>query len=57
MIDLVTYCVREHVPFTIFEDWSDILAKVKLIVAGKTTVKAVSAEGLEDFKQGGNEKK
>jgi len=54
--DLVTYCVRENVPFTIFEDWSSILATVKDIVAGKTTVKKVSDEGVEDFKQGGNEK-
>jgi hypothetical protein len=44
------------VPFTIFEDWSSILATVKDIVAGKTTVKQVSAAGVEDFKQGGNEK-
>ena len=56
MVDLETYCIREHVPFTIFEDWSSILASVKDIVAGKTTVKKVSAECVEDFKQGSNEK-
>jgi len=55
-IDLVTYCVREKVPFTIFEDWSSILATVKDIVAGKKSVKEVSAAGVEDFKHGGNEK-
>ncbi|KAN0096489.1 HAD-like domain containing protein [Hyaloscypha variabilis] len=50
--DLVTYCVRENVPFTEFESWSSILATVKEIVAGKTTVKQVSAQGAEDFKKG-----
>jgi len=54
--DLVTYCVREKVPFTIFEDWSTILSTVKDIVAGKTSVEKVSAEGVEDFNKGGNEK-
>ncbi len=56
IIDLVTYCVRENVPFTVFEDWSSILAVVKDIVAGKTTVKKVSAEGAQDFKQASIEK-
>lgn len=41
-------------PFTEFENWSSILATVKDIVAGKTTVKKVSAEGFENFKQGTN---
>ena len=54
MPDLVTYCVREHVPFAIFEDWSSILATVKDIVAGKKTVQQVSAEGVEDFIQSVN---
>jgi hypothetical protein len=52
IIDLVTYCVRENVPFTEFESWSSILATVKDIVAGKITVKQVSAQGVEDFKKG-----
>ena len=30
--DLVAYCVREDVPFTIFEDWKSITEKVKEIV-------------------------
>jgi 2,3-diketo-5-methylthio-1-phosphopentane phosphatase len=30
--DLVTYCVREGVPFTIFEDWKDIEKMVREIV-------------------------
>jgi len=54
--DLVTYCVKEHVPFTEFEDWSSILATVKEIVAGKITVKEVSTQGLEDFEEAKNEK-
>ncbi|KAG9240982.1 HAD-like domain-containing protein [Calycina marina] len=49
--DLVNYCVREDVPFTLFSDWSIILAKVKLIVEGKTTVQEVSAQGVADFKK------
>jgi len=51
ILDLVTYCIREKVPFTEFESWSSILATVKEIVAGKTTVKQVSAQGVEDFKK------
>jgi hypothetical protein len=39
--------VREKVPFTVFEDWSSILATVKDIVSGKTTVDKVSAEGAK----------
>lgn len=30
--DLIQYCVREDIPFTVFGDWKDILAKVKEIV-------------------------
>jgi hypothetical protein len=52
LIDLVSYCERENVPFTVFEDWSSILATVKGIVSGKKSVKQVSAEGVEDFKNG-----
>lgn len=37
--DLVTYCEKEHVPFTTFQDFSGILATVKDIAAGRTTVK------------------
>lgn len=55
-VDLVTYCVKQDVPFTIFEDWSSILATVKKIAAGETDVKKVAAEGYEDFKKGGNNK-
>jgi 2-hydroxy-3-keto-5-methylthiopentenyl-1-phosphate phosphatase len=37
--DLVAYCEKENVPFVTFTDFSDILATVKDIVAGKVTVK------------------
>jgi hypothetical protein len=56
IIDLITYCVREKVPFTVFEDWSSILATVEDIVAGKITVKQVSAQGAEEFKKESNGK-
>ncbi|KAK4032995.1 HAD-like domain-containing protein [Parachaetomium inaequale] len=36
--DLVTYCEKEKVPFTTFNDFSDIHNTVKDIVAGKLTV-------------------
>jgi hypothetical protein len=50
-LDLVTYCVKQDVPFTEFENWSSILAIVKRIAAGETDVKTVAAEGHEDFKK------
>ena len=30
--DLITYCVREDAPFTVFEDWRDIEKGVRVIV-------------------------
>jgi hypothetical protein len=48
-LDLITYCVRENVPFTVFEDWSSILSTVRDITEGKTTVQAVSASGAQNF--------
>ncbi|KAK3988473.1 HAD-like domain-containing protein [Cladorrhinum sp. PSN332] len=36
--DLVSYCERESVPFTTFQDFNEILATVKDIVAGRITV-------------------
>ena len=50
--DLISYCAREDVPFTVFADWSDILAKCKSIVEGKTTVQAAAKEGYEAYKKG-----
>lgn len=37
--DLVTYCENEKVPFTTFEDFSEILDTVKAIAAGTLSVK------------------
>ncbi|OIW28663.1 2,3-diketo-5-methylthio-1-phosphopentane phosphatase [Coniochaeta ligniaria NRRL 30616] len=37
--DLVTWCERENVKFTTFEDFSEILATVKDIASGKLSVK------------------
>lgn len=31
-LDLVTYCEREGVPFTVFEDWRSILETTKKIL-------------------------
>jgi 2,3-diketo-5-methylthio-1-phosphopentane phosphatase len=50
--DLVTYCVREDIPFTLFEDWTTILEKTKEIVEGKTTVHDAAHEGYEAYKKG-----
>jgi 2-hydroxy-3-keto-5-methylthiopentenyl-1-phosphate phosphatase len=50
--DLIRYCVRENVPFTVFKDWSDILSKCKAIVEGKTTAKEAASEGFEAYKRG-----
>lgn len=55
--DLVTYCEREGVAFTIFEDWRSILKTTQDIFHGKTDVKKVAAAGVEDFKHGGNKVK
>ncbi|KAF2103433.1 hypothetical protein NA57DRAFT_33127 [Rhizodiscina lignyota] len=50
--DLVTYCVKEDIPFTLFEDWESILAKTKEIVAGQTRVEEAAREGYEAYKRG-----
>jgi 2-hydroxy-3-keto-5-methylthiopentenyl-1-phosphate phosphatase len=41
ILDLVTYCNREKIPFVEFDDFSKILATVKSIVDGRTTIDAV----------------
>jgi hypothetical protein len=51
--DLISYCAREEVPFTVFGDWTDILKEVKKIVAGETTVQQSAKEGFEQYKKGG----
>jgi hypothetical protein len=50
--DLINYCVRQDVPFTVFHDWSDILTKCKAIVDGKTTAQEAAKEGYEAYKSG-----
>jgi 2-hydroxy-3-keto-5-methylthiopentenyl-1-phosphate phosphatase len=37
--DLVAYCERENVPFTVFSDFSDIQKVVAEVVDGKISVK------------------
>lgn len=50
--DLITYCYKENVPFTVFEHWGNILDKCKEIVEGKTTVQQAAHDGFEAFKSG-----
>jgi 2,3-diketo-5-methylthio-1-phosphopentane phosphatase len=50
--DLIAYCARENVPFTVFQDWSNILEKCKAIVEGKTTAQQAAKEGYEAYKSG-----
>lgn len=50
--DLISYCVRENVPFNVFHDWSDILKKCREIVEGKTTAEEAAKEGFEAYKSG-----
>ncbi len=50
--DLINYCARENVPFTVFEDWSNILSKCKAIFEGRTTAKDAAREGYEAYKNG-----
>jgi len=45
--DLITYCEREGIPFTPFDDWSSILQTTKEVYAGKKSVKKVAEEGLQ----------
>ena len=52
MTDLIKYCVKKNVPFTVFEDWSTILDKVKEIVEGRTTVQEAAKEGYGEYKKG-----
>lgn len=42
--DLVEYCKRENVPYTEFDDFSDIAKVVEDVVEGRTTVAAVLAK-------------
>ena len=49
--DLVVYCEREGVPFTVFEDWSSILDTTKAIFEGRTTVKEVATASEQAAKK------
>ncbi|OJD19299.1 hypothetical protein AJ78_00748 [Emergomyces pasteurianus Ep9510] len=40
--DLVTYCQREKIPYTVFEDWSTILQTTKEIWEGTTDTKTIA---------------
>ncbi|KAL9027662.1 MAG: hypothetical protein Q9196_003850 [Gyalolechia fulgens] len=45
--DLITYCEREGIPFTVFEDWRSILATTIEIFEGKTDLEQIAAEGAQ----------
>ncbi|CAF9903473.1 MAG: hypothetical protein GOMPHAMPRED_000289 [Gomphillus americanus] len=49
--DLVAYCEREGVPFTLFEDWSSILQKTKEIYEGESSIKDLANDGLNEAQQ------
>jgi 2,3-diketo-5-methylthio-1-phosphopentane phosphatase len=49
--DLVTFCQREGLPFTLFEDWSDILEKTREIFEGRTDVRRVAEEGRKEARR------
>ncbi|KAF2240166.1 hypothetical protein EV356DRAFT_438563 [Viridothelium virens] len=50
--DLIEYCVKEDIPFTVFEDWSSIKSKIQEIVAGTTRVEDAAKEGYQQYKAG-----
>ncbi|KAK8163316.1 hypothetical protein BC567DRAFT_251448 [Phyllosticta citribraziliensis] len=50
--DLIKFCVREDIPFTVFESWKDIHAVCKEIVEGKKSVQEAAVEGHQQFKSG-----
>lgn len=50
--DLIRYCVEKDVPFTVFEDWSSVLDKVKEIVEGRMTVQEAAKQGYEEYQKG-----
>ena len=50
--DLITYCARQNVPFTVFNDWASILSTVKDITSGKTSVQEAAREGYESWQKG-----
>ena len=38
--DLITYCIREKIPYTEFNDFQDILTKVKKIIDDGEPIKS-----------------
>lgn len=48
--DLVTWCEKEGIPFTTFEDWKTILDETKDIYEGRKTVKKLAEEGLRRYR-------
>jgi len=48
--DLVTYCEKENVPFTLFEDWSSILAQTKELYAGRS-LESLAKQGRQEAKE------
>ena len=48
--DLITYCEREGIPFTTFEDWEGILQETQDIFYERKSVKNVAAEGLQRYR-------
>jgi 2,3-diketo-5-methylthio-1-phosphopentane phosphatase len=46
--DLVTFCQREGVPFTLFDDWRDIIAKTKDIYEGRIEVRRMAEQGRKE---------
>jgi hypothetical protein len=50
-LDLVTYCTREKIPFTVFEDWQYIMKTTKDVLEGKADVKKIAAQGLEEVEE------
>ncbi|EXJ78624.1 hypothetical protein A1O1_09025 [Capronia coronata CBS 617.96] len=48
--DLVTWCEKEGIPFTTFENWKTILDETKDIYEGRKTVKKLAEEGLRRFR-------
>lgn len=50
--DLIQFCVRDNIPFTVFEDWSQIKAKVQEVVEGKVTVQEAAKQGVEAYQKG-----
>ena len=45
--DLVTYCEKEGIPFTLFQNWHEILRETQDIFEGRKTVKKLAEEGLK----------